>query len=46
MDKYLNVVCFGSKVFNFLVYILDIGEELKVEILCGKVISDKGIELN
>ncbi len=46
MDKYLNVVRPGSKASNPSAYILDTGEELKVETLRGKAISDKGIELN
>lgn len=46
IDKYLNVVRPGSKASNPSAYILDTGEELKVETLRGKAISDKGIELN
>lgn len=45
-DKYLNVVRPGSKASNPSAVILDTGEELKVETLRGKAISDKGIELN
>lgn len=45
IDKYLNVVRPGSKASNPSARILDTGEELKVETLRGKAISDKGIEL-
>lgn len=45
VDKYLNVVRPGSKASNPSAYLLDTGEELKVETLRGKAISDKGIEL-
>lgn len=45
-DKYLNVVRPGSKASNPSAYILDTGEELKVETLKGKAISNKGIELS
>lgn len=44
-DKYLNVVRPGSKASKPSARILDTGEELKVETLRGKAISDKGIEL-
>lgn len=45
-DKYLNVVRPGSKASNPSARILDTGEELKVETLRGKSISEKGIELS
>lgn len=44
-DKYLNVVRPGSKASNPSARMLDTGEELKVETLSGKAITDKGIEL-
>ena len=46
VDKYLNVVRAGSKATDPSAFILDTGEELKVETLRGKEISEKGIELN
>ena len=46
VDKYVNIVLVGSKVINPSYIILDTGEELKVETLIGKEISDKGIEIN
>lgn len=45
VDKYLNVVRAGSKASDPSAYILDTGEELKVETLKGKAITEKGIEL-
>jgi len=45
MDKYINVVRAGSKASNPSAKILDTGEELKVETLIGKAITDKGIDL-
>ena len=46
MDRYINVVRAGSKASNPSAKILDTGEELKVETLIGKEITNKGIELN
>lgn len=46
MDKYLNIVRPGSKASNPSAYILDNGEELKVETLKGEEITTKGIDLN
>lgn len=45
-DKYVNIVRAGSKASNPSALILDTGEELKVETLVGKEISDKGIDIN
>ena len=46
MDRYLNVVRVGSKASNPSAYILDTGEQLKVETLKGQQITSKGITLN
>ena len=46
VDKYLNVVRAGSKASAPSAFILDTGEDLKVETLKGKAISDKGIQLS
>ena len=45
-DKYLNIVRVGSKASNPSAYILDTGEQLKVETLQGDAIASKGIKLN
>ncbi len=46
MDKYVNIVRAGSKASKPSAIILDTGEQLKVETLTGKAISDKGIQVN
>lgn len=46
VDKYLNVVRAGSKASNPSAFILDTGEELKVETLMGEAITEKGIKLS
>lgn len=45
MDRYLNVVREGSKASNPSAKILDTGEELVVETLQGRQITDRGINL-
>ena len=44
-DKYLNIVRAGSKASDPSAYILDTGEELKVETLIGQEVSEKGIDI-
>ncbi|MEP1095808.1 MAG: hypothetical protein ABJG78_11905 [Cyclobacteriaceae bacterium] len=46
VDKYVNIVRAGSKASNPSALILDTGEELDVETLRGKEISEKGIEID
>ncbi|GAB5554039.1 MAG: hypothetical protein Sapg2KO_36300 [Saprospiraceae bacterium] len=46
VDKYLNIVRAGSKASDPSAYILDTGEELKVETLKGSAITDAGISLS
>ena len=44
-DKYLNVVRAGSKASNPSAFVLDTGEELKVETLIGEEIAKRGIDI-
>ena len=46
VDKYVNIVRKGSKASNPSALVLDTGEDLKVETLVGKEISQKGIEIS
>jgi len=45
VNKYVNIVRPGSKASKPSALILDTGEQLKVETLKGKEITDKGIEI-
>lgn len=45
MDRYLNIVCTGSKATDPSAMLLDTGEALKVETLKGEEITKKGISL-
>jgi hypothetical protein len=46
VNKYLNIVRAGSKASDPSAYILDTGEDLKVETLKGDAITKAGIELS
>lgn len=46
VDRYLNIVRGGSKATDPSAMILDTGENLKVESLKGKAITERGIDLN
>ena len=45
VNKYLNIVRAGSKASNPSAYILDTGEQLKVETLLGEEITKRGVDI-